>query len=89
MVRLVKIFLTSDNSISTAYSYIVVGDLIVQDNSYITVQYDYEFLTSATEFAVPSTKGYTMGAPLQLVQLTSSTSEYFKVINPINLAYRK
>ena len=87
VVRFVKIFLTADNAVSTAYSYIVVGQAKISDGTYASVEYDYEYLTSATEFQVPSTQGYTVGSKLQLLEKVSAS--YYKLINPINLGYRK
>ena len=37
VVRFVKIFLTADNTISTAYSYIVVGQVKISDNTFVSV----------------------------------------------------
>ena len=88
VVRLVKLFFKNDNTISTDFSYIVVGKAEITDGSYVSVQYDYQYLTSSSSFAISSNQAYTIGAPLQLLQLSTATTEYYKIQNPINLAFK-
>lgn len=45
-------------------------------------------MSSGSVFGLGSNQGYTMGAPLQLL-FEDSSSKYYRINNPINLAYRQ
>lgn len=59
----------------------------IQPPAYITVKYDYEYLNKDGSFANASNVGYNMGSLLQLMK-KGNDSNYYKVANPINLAFR-
>lgn len=93
VIRQIKIFFIRGSTTTIDYtsSYLLIGPAYVNSPSYISIKYSYEFMSAALNFAYASSKGYEVGAPLNLLlqTTTGSTSTYFKVFNPINLAFRQ
>ena len=70
----------------------MVGDLEgVEDGGYISLEYNYEYLSSGTSFAKVSNTGYEMGTPLVLLKsaVISGSTVYYRMENPLNLAFRQ
>jgi hypothetical protein len=93
VVKQIKLFFIKSTSITVDYtsSYIVVGQTNINTNSpsYIKVNFCYQFISQAGNYAVVSNQGYTPGAPLVLLYASTTTSTYYRVFNPINLAFKK
>lgn len=53
------------------------------------VKYDYSYLNSDGSIPSASNIGYTIGSYIQLVKYDTASLKYFKIFNPINLAFRK
>jgi hypothetical protein len=53
------------------------------------VKYDYSYLNSDGSIPNASNIGYTVGSYIQLLKYNVSSSKYYKMFNPINLAFRK
>lgn len=92
VVRQVRIFINSnDGSIVSSMSYVVVGPLTVSQAGYINVDYEYSFVSvdnGVTALPYSSKVGYEMGSPINLLY-KDSANEYYKIMNPFNLAFRK
>ena len=59
VVRFVKLYISQSNTISTEYSYAVIGDIDgVEDGGYISVEYNYEYMGTGRNFAKVSNIGY-------------------------------
>lgn len=80
----------STTTIDYTSSYLVIGPTYVDSPSYIKIRYSYQFIKSTLDFPYPASKGYTIGSPLNLLLKTTSgsTTTYYKVFNPVNLAFR-
>jgi len=66
--------------------------MTVTQAGYITVKYSYSFVSvasSVTIFPYESDIGYAFGVKLQLLYSDTANSAYYKILNPINLAFRK
>lgn len=89
VIRYLKVFINpTTNAFRSDLSYAVIGDLEnVQTNSYVIVKYDYTYLNEDGTFPKLSNIGYSIGTPLQL--LKRSTNGYLRILNPINMAFRK
>ena len=72
-------------------SYLVVGTAYVNSPSYIYISYSYQFMADKQSFPYPSNQGYTFGSPLNLLLNATSgtTTTFYKIFNPINLAFKK
>ena len=91
VVRQIRIFINSDTGAIDSNSYVVVGSLTADQKGYITVDYQYTFITtSGSAITLPYTSyvGYTLKCTLNLM-FKDSSNNYFKIMNPINLAFRK
>jgi hypothetical protein len=85
-IRQIKLFFVqSTGVIDYTSSYLVVGQVLVNNPTYVSIDYSYTFISAAGSFPYPSYQGYTVGAPLNLL-LSSTTST--KIFNPVNLAFR-
>lgn len=94
VVKFVKFYIKPDtNVVNQTLSYIVVGDALANTlPGYYNIKYDYLYLNSDSSFANASNVGYKIGTYLQLMKsnmTSASTFSYFKISNPINLAFRK
>jgi hypothetical protein len=93
VIKQIKLFFIKGSSTTIDYtsSYIVIGPAYVNSPCYISIKYSYEFMSKALDFPYSSLKGYQIGTPLNLLLRTTSgsTTSYYKVFNPINLAYRQ
>lgn len=73
-------------------SYLVVGEMTVDQAAYINVEYQYEFATfdsnNVIVFPYSSKIGYEIGSPLNMLY-KDSAGAYYKIFNPFNLAYKK
>lgn len=92
VVKQVKIFINSnDGSVVSSISYVVVGPLTVDQAGYINIDYEYSFISldnGVPVFPYSSKVGYEMGSPINLLY-KDSANEYYKIMNPFNLAFRK
>lgn len=60
--------------------------------AYINIKYDYSYLNTDGSYSNVSNVGYNIGSYLQLLKkdvVSISTTNYYKIANPINLAFRK
>ena len=93
VIKLIKLFFIKGSTTSIDYtaSYLVVGVAYINSPSYIYIDYNYQFIYDKQSYAYPVNQGYTFGSPLNLIlNITSgSTINYYKVFNPINLAFKK
>ena len=95
VVRFLKLYINpSNNQVDQSLSYVIVGSLqgLTSFPAYIIVKYDYIYLNSDGSFANVSNIGYKIGSSLQLIKkqiISTTTTNYHKTSNPINLAFRK
>jgi hypothetical protein len=72
-------------------SYILVGKINLSGSTgvYIPLSYSYQFI-EADVYTRSSRGGYQIGDLLQLIQGQSTTTStlYYKIFNPLNLAFR-
>jgi hypothetical protein len=68
-----------------------MGGAYVSSPSYIYISYSYQFMADKQSFPYPANQGYTFGSSLNLLlNVTSGTTNtFYKVFNPINLAFKK
>lgn len=92
VVRQVRIFINlNDGSVVSSLSYVVVGPLTVDQTGYISIDYQYSFVSidnGQYVFPYSSKIGYEIGSPINLLYQDSSNN-YYKILNPFNLAFRK
>jgi hypothetical protein len=93
VIKLIKLFFIKGSTTTIDYtsSYLVIGVAYVNSPSYIYIDYSYQFILNKQSFPYPANQGYTFGSPLNLLLNTTSASTitYYKVFNPINLAFKK
>jgi hypothetical protein len=85
-VRYLKLYINPNTKDwNRDYSYVVIGNLSnIQNNSFISVKYNYEFLNPDNTFANTSNIGYNSDSLLQLGLQPDS----FKVPNPFVMPFR-
>lgn len=91
VIKQVKLnFIKTSSSVTVDYnsSYIVMGNTDISTGAYVYVKYSYQFIPQVMTFASSSSVGYTKNSLLNLVKNSSnSTSSYYKVFNPVNIAF--
>lgn len=89
--QVVLFFIKSASSVSVDYSssYVVLGNTVVTGSTYVYIKYSYQFVSQSGNFPYSSTIGYSKNAPLVLLKSSTSgsTTNYYKVFNPVNLAF--
>jgi hypothetical protein len=91
VIKQIKLtFIRSGSSSTIDYnsSYIVMGNTYININgpTYISIKYIYQFISAVNNYGQSSTKGYSKNSLLSLVK-SSTNSAYYKMFNPINLAF--
>jgi hypothetical protein len=93
VIKLIKLFFIKGSATTIDYtsSYLVVGAAYINSPSYIYIDYNYQFISNQQSYPYPANQGYNFGSPLNLILNTTSAStiNYYKIFNPINLAFKK
>lgn len=92
VIKLIRLFFIRGSTTDIDYtsSYLVAGQTYISAGSYIYLGYSYQFMSQALSFPLSSNQGYSLGAPLNLLLATTTTSTtYTKVFSPINLNFKK
>lgn len=92
--QLVLFFISSTSTvIDYTSSYVVLGQTTINigSPSYLYITYSYQFIPSVGSYPYSSNQGYTFGSYLTLINsvTTTTSTTYYRIFNPINLAFRK
>jgi hypothetical protein len=92
LIKQIKLFfIKTATSVTIDYSssYIVMGNTVISDPTYVYVKYSYQFISQTANYPYSSNQGYSKNSPLQLVKsiTNGSTTNYYKIFNPVNLAF--
>jgi hypothetical protein len=84
-------FIKTSSSVTVDYSssYVVMGNTVVSTATYVYIKYGYQFMSQTGNFPYSSSVGYAKGSLLSLVKtsVNGSTTSYYKMFNPVNLAF--
>lgn len=90
VVKQIRLFFIKSGSsvaLDNSSSYVVLGNTVVSSATYVYLKYSYQFIPQAAMFPYTANVGYVKNALLSL--LKTSNSSYYRVFNPLNLAFIK
>jgi hypothetical protein len=91
VIQQVRLFFVAGSTAVIDYtaSYLVLGYTYVNGPCLLSLDYSYQFMAAAGAYPYPSSQGYSIGSPLNLLLFDSATTTYSRTFNPLDLNFRQ